>query len=96
MILKMHYNYDENTYSMLTLQLVRSCFVQETRSSLLMTQLKRYVRQIPASLMVYLAFTHSALALSFNIDTCTLFLINLQNISALFCLIKSFHLHALV
>ena len=59
-----------------------------------LTQLKRHVWQSPASLMVYLAFTHSALALSFNIDT--LFLINLQNKSALFCSIKSVHLHALV
>ena len=54
-----------------------------------MTQLKRYVRQIPASLMEYLAFTQSALGLLFNIDT--MFLINLQNKSSLFCSIKSFH-----
>ena len=55
-----------------------------------MTQLKWYVRQIPASLMEYLAFTQSALGQLFNIDT--LFLINLQNKSAaLFCSIKSFH-----
>ena len=59
MILKMHCNYDENTCSALIY------FVQETRSSLLMTQLKRYVRQIPTSLMKYLAFTKSALRLFF-------------------------------
>ena len=76
MILKMHYSYDENTCSLLTVQLVRSfIFLQETRSSLHMTQLKRYVRQISASLMEYLAFTQSALGLLFYIDT--LFLINL-------------------
>ena len=55
----------------------------------LTTQLKRYVRQIPASLMEDLAFTQSALGLLFNIDT--LFLINLQNKLALFCSVKSFH-----
>ena len=54
-----------------------------------MTQLKWYVRQIPASLMEYLAFTQPALGLLFNIDT--LFLINLQNKSALFCSVKLFH-----
>ena len=54
-----------------------------------MTQLKQYVRQIPAALMEYLAFTQPALGLLFNIDTW--FLINLQNKSALFCSVKLFH-----
>ena len=56
---------------------------------MLITQLKQYVSQIPASLMEYLAFTQCALGLLFNIDT--LFLINLQTKSALFCSVKSFH-----
>ena len=52
-----------------------------------MTQLKQYVRQSPASFMEYLSFTQSALG--FNIDA--LFLINLQNKSALFSSVKSFY-----
>ena len=55
-----------------------------------MIQHKRYARQISALLMEYLAFTQPALGLLFiNIDT--LFLINLQNKSALFCSVKLFH-----
>ena len=47
-------------------------------------------KAISALLMEYLAFTQPALGLLFiNIDT--LFLINLQNKSALFCSVKLFH-----